>query len=393
MEQTSGISVGEENTLKELLLSKEKLLAERNTQMDEITQLRAQLTEYVEKLRLHEVDRVNMENNINMLRDIIAAKKTEATREKRKRELIEKELIELKAANETNEERIRELEGRCTDQTQEQKFQIKEIKELKERITTSERNLKKEESKTIKANTALNEQLRLNEILRTNIADMEKEEKFLNSQISNLKNELEEMKQLRSKTLSDNEKLTSARELLKSQKEALKAKIDELDSEIASLKRDNSAEAQQAATLVRDNALLDRDLKKSNDAQKELSEDIGSLRVIIAQMNQEILGYKNESQKQRTRIHDLEAEREKLSVANASKAQEMLRLNQEIVVGETTISDLTNKIKESEVRLKQQHNLYEAVRSDRNLYSKNLISSQNEIAEMSRKFKIFVFDS
>ena len=31
---------------------------------------------------------------------------------------------------------------------------------------------------------------------------------------------------------------------------------------------------------------------------------------------------------------------------------------------------------------------YEAVRSDRNLYSKNLIESQDEIAEMKRKFKI-----
>ena len=39
-------------------------------------------------------------------------------------------------------------------------------------------------------------------------------------------------------------------------------------------------------------------------------------------------------------------------------------------------------------KLKQQQQLYEAVRSDRNLYSKNLIESQDEIAEMKRKFKI-----
>ena len=38
--------------------------------------------------------------------------------------------------------------------------------------------------------------------------------------------------------------------------------------------------------------------------------------------------------------------------------------------------------------MKQQQSLYEAVRSDRNLYSKNLIESQDEIAEMKRKFKI-----
>jgi len=32
--------------------------------------------------------------------------------------------------------------------------------------------------------------------------------------------------------------------------------------------------------------------------------------------------------------------------------------------------------------------LYEAVRSDRNLYSKNLIEAQDEVAELKRKFKI-----
>ena len=43
---------------------------------------------------------------------------------------------------------------------------------------------------------------------------------------------------------------------------------------------------------------------------------------------------------------------------------------------------------EAETKLKQQQNLYEAVRSDRNLYSKNLIECQDEITEMKRKLKI-----
>jgi hypothetical protein len=45
---------------------------------------------------------------------------------------------------------------------------------------------------------------------------------------------------------------------------------------------------------------------------------------------------------------------------------------------ELQIGELQKKIVEGETRLKQQQNLYEAVRSDRNLYSKNLIESQVE---------------
>jgi hypothetical protein len=43
---------------------------------------------------------------------------------------------------------------------------------------------------------------------------------------------------------------------------------------------------------------------------------------------------------------------------------------------EMKIFEYKKKIAEAETRLRQQQNLYEAVRSDRNLYSKNLIESQ-----------------
>jgi chromosome segregation ATPase len=52
------------------------------------------------------------------------------------------------------------------------------------------------------------------------------------------------------------------------------------------------------------------------------------------------------------------------------------------------IFDYKKKIAEAETKYKQQQNLYEAVRSDRNLYSKNLIERQDEINENRRKLKI-----
>jgi hypothetical protein len=42
---------------------------------------------------------------------------------------------------------------------------------------------------------------------------------------------------------------------------------------------------------------------------------------------------------------------------------------------------------EFDSRLKQQQNLYEAVRSDRNLHSKNLLEAQEEISELKMKFR------
>ena len=50
--------------------------------------------------------------------------------------------------------------------------------------------------------------------------------------------------------------------------------------------------------------------------------------------------------------------------------------------------DLLKQIADGESKLRQQQNLYEAVRADRNVYSKNLVAAQDEIGEMKRKFKI-----
>merc|ERR1719155_156684 len=94
--------------------------------------------------------------------------------------------------------------------------------------------------------------------------------------------------------------------------------------------------------------------------------------------------YKSENQKQRKMIFQLEKER-----AEASEAMsKYMQAQEEVKLRDLTIVNLRKKIHEAETRLKQQQNLYEAVRSDRNLYSKNLIEAQDEIQEMRRKFKI-----
>lgn len=62
---------------------------------------------------------------------------------------------------------------------------------------------------------------------------------------------------------------------------------------------------------------------------------------------------------------------------------------EDIKVREMQIFDYRKKIAESETKLKQQQNLYEAVRSDRNLYSKNLVEAQVKNIFMSLRFAPF----
>ena len=61
---------------------------------------------------------------------------------------------------------------------------------------------------------------------------------------------------------------------------------------------------------------------------------------------------------------------------------------EEVKLKKNLISDLKKENMEFEAKLKQQQNLYEAVRSEKNLYSKNLLEAQDDVTELNRKFKI-----
>ncbi len=61
---------------------------------------------------------------------------------------------------------------------------------------------------------------------------------------------------------------------------------------------------------------------------------------------------------------------------------------EEVKLRDMQLGQLQKELGDWESKLKQQQHLYEAVRSDRNLYSKNLLEAQDQIAEMRRKAKI-----
>jgi hypothetical protein len=87
-------------------------------------------------------------------------------------------------------------------------------------------------------------------------------------------------------------------------------------------------------------------------------------------------------------VKDITKDRESLQ-HQASKANaNLMQMVEEVKLKKNLISELKKENIEFEAKLKQQQNLYEAVRSEKNLYSKNLLEAQDDVAELNRKFKI-----
>lgn len=68
--------------------------------------------------------------------------------------------------------------------------------------------------------------------------------------------------------------------------------------------------------------------------------------------------------------------------------QEYYTALEELKLQELQIKELQKKITDDLNKLKHKQNLYEAVRADRNLYSKQLMESQDEINNLKRKFRL-----
>jgi len=96
VEQGAGLSVNQENTVNSLITQRDDLLRTRDkleSQVQKMTNDNISLTETVQK---HESEKLQGEVEVTNLRDMLNAKRTEAERELRRRERLEKELQELK---------------------------------------------------------------------------------------------------------------------------------------------------------------------------------------------------------------------------------------------------------------------------------------------------------
>jgi len=101
-----------------------------------------------------------------------------------------------------------------------------------------------------------------------------------------------------------------------------------------------------------------------------------------------LLGFKNELEKLQKNMWVLESDRDKYCVEASKANKNYYQSLEQVKLKNNLITRLQRKNIEAEGRLKQQQNLYEAVRSDRQLFSKNLLEAQDEIAELKMKYKL-----
>ncbi|NXA36249.1 CFA58 protein, partial [Eudromia elegans] len=387
VEQGSDLSLGQEYNVRDLLKFKEDITKERDQLLSEVVKLRESLTEATEQQQDIEKAKAEADQSIIELQQEIQLRQNEATREARKKEKMEKELKNLLAEMDNRQAEIKTLQQHMQKNKEEQ---LKVEQHLKEQKILNERAGKELEQFQIRNNKLMQESEQHNMMFEEVMQDVQQktaELKVRDDEVSQMRHEISKLNKVRDVLQSKLRVVEEQKVDAEYERDTLKNQVSGLERELETAKKQAEFDKKAIDELVREKDIINKNLVKATNATQKQVNLVKLHEKSKKNLEEEIQNYKNEAQKQRKIIYQLEKERDCYINEAGELKQKVLQHLKDIEVREMQICDYEKKIEESEIKLKQQQNRCEAVRTERNLYSKNLIEAKDEIAEMKKKLK------
>ncbi|XP_037605427.1 cilia- and flagella-associated protein 58 [Sebastes umbrosus] len=385
-EEQSGYSRDEEQN--DLLVIQEVLTKERDDLLTTVEGLRKKLIQATAAQQEVEAQRDSASQNISQLQQELQVQENEISREMRLKEKLDKEVKQLLVDQEAKMGDIKALtlQGqRAKEEQQRLEQQLKELKISNERTTKDLEQLHVKNNKLLQDSEQLSsvkEQLSLENHQNANELKMREEEVTL------MRQEISKQTKMRETIQKKYHQMEDQKADVDVQRETLKAQIAGLEKDLESSRKQVETDKKAIDELVRERDILNKNMiKAALSTEKQLS-IVKLLQQEKKTLKHEISGHRQEAHKQRMIIHQLERERDRYINETSNLMQKVQQKMDDIEEKETEVFDWRKKVTEAECKLKQAENLMESVVCERNLYSKNLIESQEEIAEMKRKMKI-----
>ena len=387
-ESGADVSTEKDEEIKQLMEVKHALVSERDDQVTQIVSLRDEVMSVGAQLRSAEAERARAEAALAAAADAAEARAAEAEREARAKERLEKAIVDLKHELELKANEVKTKTGSLKDGEE----HVKKLRAmLDEQRETTRRARKSHDALDEKANrleSELREQRRANAALQAECEQCR----------ADVRERVNESERAVSETARVNKVRDGALNKLRAAEKArgdAESALDDSRRAVAELERDAEAQRKHAESDRKARDELKRELdvlaKLKSQAESATQKQVSLTRVnenSKKNLEREVSGYKSEAQRQAKALYALETQREKFASEASATHVKHLEALEEMKLRELENVDLLKQIADGESKLRQQQNLYEAVRADRNAYSKNLVAAQDEISEMKRKFKI-----
>ncbi|XP_072750545.1 uncharacterized protein [Anoplolepis gracilipes] len=375
---------------KDITISKQKenLLKERERFIGEIETMKQRqknMTAYSEELekRNSEIDQ-----RMNEMQETLGMQLNEISREKRIRERAEAETrqLEEEIAARKNELEVANasIEASASNITRLEAL-------VKEQKTTGEK-MQKEISKLMLKRMNLQTDL---DNANVEMEKLEKEVADKDMEMRSLKNELNRTKESTAKykyekDLMEKRLLKTETERAKLESELKQALIDikNTEHEAQTCRKERLDDKQRIEILLREKNMIARSRETIQERIKRLNHELVLCGHAKTKVEHELDTLTQNIEDIRRQMEIVEKERDKYSLTIQELKKQMESHISEAKLRQTEIFDYKKRLAEAETRHRQQQSLFDAVRAERNLYSKSLVEAQEEVRDLKSKLKI-----
>merc|ERR1719252_135107 len=160
-----------------------------------------------------------------------------------------------------------------------------------------------------------------------------------------------------------------------------------LQGRVQKLTRQEEADAKAIIDMLHERDILNKNSVKADERTKEQMDLVKRHGAQANNLTLEVQRWKAALRETLKRENELRKESEKYNAELSLASGRFIHTLEELKARDAKHAELKNSVADVKQKLSQQKNLYEAVKTDRNLYSKNCLESNDEIAEMKRKFR------
>merc|ERR1719409_1378549 len=237
-------------------------------------------------------------------------------------------------------------------------------------------------------------------ITKSHLDELAQKKKFLKEsedtreQIKMLEQDLKDVVQSKEKIQRQTEKLLKdkgnrdlERAALEQSRNALKTQVVALQARVQKLTRQEEADAKAIIDMLHERDILNKNSVKADERTKEQMDLVKRHGAQANNLTREVQRWKAALRETLKRENELRKQNEKYNAELTLASGRFIHTLEELKARDAKHGELKAAVADVKQKLSQQKNLYEAVKTDRNLYSKNCLESNDEIAEMKRKFR------
>ncbi|XP_076265822.1 cilia- and flagella-associated protein 58-like [Rhynchophorus ferrugineus] len=372
----------------ELSKHKDGLERERDKLLNEVTQLTTKLNNALSYQEELEKKNSEADLRLNEVSGQLEDQSAEISRVKRAKEKLEADVFELRYKVEDKDASIHEMNGVINEQSKRITRLEQDVKDQKTINDKIQKEYDQNVTKTAKLqddyNNALFEIDKGKKQFQEKLIDIKASE----DEVLRLKNDISKVMKLKDilekKVLSSNQE----KDELTMEKANMRQRIAILEREIDDYKRFADEDKRAIDTVNKEKDILNKNIQRQQAVARDQLKLIQIQDQSKKKLELELDTFFIESGKQKKQIHQLELERDRL----AEEQQELTKTIEDnlddIREKKGHIFDLKKTITENENKIRQQQNVYEAIRADRNSLQKVLQEATAECGELRRKLKI-----